>query len=584
MPPLVPYINITNEVSYLKYTNLRTNVTSMIRKAGVTIQEANAVADKDDSLFIQATSGYVVYIKWADVRVPKRRNVSSLAYQLMIWCSAETNLSNLYSDRPISILQVKTSYDTSPLYVDEVRNTSAPFPALTGAVVDPLGFAGGAPLESRVDCAAREVMMFAPADSNGLGNGGRIVRQTKGLAACPSDKYVVSIVTGSFLDPAGLGGAPYSAALSNSPSNLSLLDYSIGTVASMGVFDDNRDVVYGVSNVGNGIFFQYSYQPDRTDYTTDVGAQADLATFAADADGYSNYIDDWKAARMWAVLRTNYSGSQVDIRVPQAAWSLDRLDVDREGSLYDLDPTQHQTAVIKWGVVPGADCQLGFVNRSIVNWVHAFDTRQPEYHLGTAALPIRWELDNRAGACNAAVRQGRAISSCDGEHTVPGRPLSFDTHITQTTLTTQKQVPIISFRMQADRNRGRVHPQRLNLLNTMAAGSCKYELRRNATLVGADWAAGSNYTFDEDAAGTSMSLRDQGSFVEVDTAATEVTGGHTVLSGYLYNSESRDVAMDFSELQLTSRIDGTSDTLTLVCFFIAGVCEIAASMTLVEYD
>lgn len=573
-------IKIYNTPRYLKVVNTQTQVTSLLRKSETLCQamDDSAAANANDSLFLQCNS-HTIYFTFDQVLIPKRLNIQLLLRQLLTWLTNDDTFDRLYTDTPVTAVQVKSSYTKSPLGVDEALNTVAPFPAVGGAVVSAANFAPGVALESVVDSAAREILMIAPADTTAAGGGGRIVRQSKMYAACPSDRNMITVITGSLLDPAGLAGATYADALADPATSLA---YSVGTRYSMGVFDDARDVLYGASNCGNGVFLQYDFDPARTDYTADAQAQLDLAALSAAEQ--ADYIADWKLNRVWAVFRTNYSGAQVDIRVPQRQWNLDRADSLADGSMFDLDATMHLTAVFKWGVVPGAACTVGLVYQSNITWLHAFDTRETMYHIGTASLPLRWELDNRAGTTDARMRQGRAISSCDGSYSVPGRPLTFDTHLTRRTLNVQRPVPIISFRMNALRNRGHILPQRLNILNVLSAGSCKYELRLNPALTGATWAAGSNYSFDEAAAGTSLSLLDQGSFMEVDTAATAVRGGQTLLSGYVYSSESREIEGAFHDIALCSTIAGRPDVLTLVCTFIAGVCEIAASAMFTEYD
>ena len=148
----------------------------------------------------------------------------------------------------------------------------------------------------------------------------------------------------------------------------------------------------------------------------------------------------------------------------------------------------------------------------------------------------------------------------------------------------------MSFRLDPERNRGSLRPTRLSLLNAGSAGTCKYELRLNPALAGATWARGASYTFDSAPTAAhplplTLSLKaDGGSSLQVDTAATEVSGGQTVVSGYLCDAEVRDLDMDFSLTHLHAGIAGEPDVLTLVVTFIQGAVDIAASVQFVESE
>lgn len=177
------------------------------------------------------------------------------------------------------------------------------------------------------------------------------------------------------------------------------------------------------------------------------------------------------------------------------------------------------------------------------------------------------------------MRIGSGSASVESGHVETGTTVSFDTGIVPKSLTVRMQEPVFSVRMTPD-CRGRLSPLRLNLLNTSAGGVCKYELRINAALTGATWSAGDSVTYDQDPGAQGRSLAEQGSRMQVDTAASAVRGGTTVISGYLIDAEVRDLLVDFSDF---SQIDGTTDTLTLVATFMQGSVDLSASIQLREF-
>ena len=89
-----------------------------------------------------------------------------------------------------------------------------------------------------------------------------------------------------------------------------------------------------------------------------------------------------------------------------------------DGSLFDVDPFASQTFVFQYSAAPGIDARFGVMHASGVNWAHVWNTGDPLYQMASSSLPVRWELDNRAGLSNASMLCGGAIVSCDGAHDV----------------------------------------------------------------------------------------------------------------------------------------------------------------------
>lgn len=300
------------------------------------------------------------------------------------------------------------------------------------------------------------------------------------------------------------------------------------------------------------------------------------------------FVASYREAKLWVVLRTNATGTQTDIRVPRFDWNVDQLDVINEGALVDLDPTKTNTYVFRWSAMPGTLCSVGLLHRGQVNWMHEFDSTESAddvpYRLGSASLPLRWELDNRLGLQSASMVQGRGIVSCDGPYDVRGRPFTFDTHVSLTTLTLQQPVPLLSIRLSESRNRGRIQPMRISMMNVDASGTVKYELRLNATLTGDSWTAGESYSFDNAAGTGTQSLSGSGSMSQIDTDATAVSGGLTVVSGYLVDNVTRDLSLDFQDIQLASGISGRPDELTLVGTYIQGSSSVAVALQWTEFN
>lgn len=89
---------------------------------------------------------------------------------------------------------------------------------------------------------------------------------------------------------------------------------------------------------------------------------------------------------------------------------------------------------------------------------------------------------------------------------------------------------------------------------------------------------------DADSGAGTLSLGGFGSFAEVDTDATAVSGGLTVANGFFTDSAFRDVALEFREIRLSSDVSGAADTLTLVYTYMQGVSTVSGGIGWLEYD
>lgn len=567
-------VEFYNEATFIKVYDTQTKLTSYFNKAGLVIQ---AMTDPVNLSFFLRSDSYTGYYKFIDVTVPSRLNIQALMKQIGTWVFDKL-YTEIFTSEPHALTQVKVHYDKSPMHIDEVRNDVVAYPFGTGIVASTLTSA----VSSVHDRDAREVVMIAPVEASLNDDGGRIVRQTRAYNACPSDKYLVATVSGTLLDPDTIGNADYVISHANS----GVMAPTKGTRYRIGVFDDENDTQINKGDSGNGVFIEYHYDPNRTDHLAGSGSENKYAVkkmASLSAANATAFASKYKENKLWVVLRTNVTGSVVESRVPRFDWydTLSKTD----GSLFDFDPTSSDSYVFRWTAAPGMKISVGVLHFGIVNWIHEFDiSDSPTYRLGNSTLPVRWELDNRDGTMECKMRQGMAVVSCDGMYDVLGRPYSFDTHMQQKTLTSQTPVPILSVRLRGSRNRGRIHPQRLSIMNRDSGGVFKYELRLNATLTGATFAKSEAYSYDTASGDGSLALSQYGSFAEVDVRATAVSGGTTLSSGYFTDAEFRDVALELREIYLVSNIAGVADTLTIVCTYIHGAATVSAGINWLEFD
>jgi hypothetical protein len=260
-------------------------------------------------------------------------------------------------------------------------------------------------------------------------------------------------------------------------------------------------------------------------------------------DGTYNYM----------VIRSGSTG--VEERVRQDAWNGDRLNGAggaNNPSGYTLYPDRTQIffADVEWlgcGAV-----RAGFViNGAYVTchqFNHANQSGNTKVYMTTATLPIRYEITN-TGSTSGASMMTQICSTVISEGGYNG----FGTTQSAGTGTTQKRLsnsgtyyPLVSIRLNSSRLDSIVLPRQIDILSP-SVNYYRWVLLQNPTLTGATWATTSP-------TGT----------VDIDLAATAVSGGVEIQSGYASARElSLLSAVDYFQFQLGRTLAGVSDVVTL---------------------
>lgn len=256
------------------------------------------------------------------------------------------------------------------------------------------------------------------------------------------------------------------------------------------------------------------------------------------------------------VIRTYTSGVVVEDRVPQSNWNGDRLTGaggPNNPSGLQLNPalTQILWYDIEWLGVGSVRC--GFIINGVFYTCHTFHHANIPgnitTYMTTATLPLRYEITNTgptSGPSTMTQICNTVIS--EGGYTQIGVIESAGTGISNEITLTTKGVyyPIASIRLAPSRLDAIVCPKQIDLLG-IGENYYRWVLLKNATLTGATWA------------GTSST----GS-VQYDTAATDVTGGIEIESGFAFSKSNIQFGdgINFND-QLGRTLAGVSDTVTL---------------------
>lgn len=298
------------------------------------------------------------------------------------------------------------------------------------------------------------------------------------------------------------------------------------------------------------------------------------------------------AATASFVWRTKVSGSIVDTVVAQSSWSVDHFDGTGPSGV-TLDFTKIQILVIDAQMLYAGRVRVGFDVDGILYWAHYFSIAN-NYALPavqTYNLPVRIDARTTASATtfdwgrfdanngiffrtSRASLGGTAYYECcsvqnNGDEELRGFPVTSPAGIVTTGVTTRR--PIMSIRPKATYNSltNRGHIEDVEVLLRATTNDSFYEIVIGGTLTGAAW--------------TSSGTR---AITEYDTTATAISGGDTLLSGFVISgagsSAGSTIRSSDSRSPLTlSQIDALTATqtpLTLVCTSFSGTSNVTAIM------
>ena len=275
-------------------------------------------------------------------------------------------------------------------------------------------------------------------------------------------------------------------------------------------------------------------------------------------DGTYNYM----------VIRSGSTG--VEERVRQDAWNGDRLNGagganNPSGITLYPDRTQIFYTDVEWLGV--GNVRVGFViNGQYVlchTFQHANQVGNTKVYMTTATLPIRYEITN-TGATSSASMMTQICSTVisEGGYNSFGTTQSAGTGTTQVRLTNANTYyPMVSIRLSSGRLDSIVVPRQIDVLSP-TVNYYRWVLLLNPTLTGATWATTSP-------SGT----------VNIDLAATAVSGGSEIQSGYASARELTQLSnVDFFQFQLGRTLAGVSDVVTLALAATANNADVLAEL------
>lgn len=221
------------------------------------------------------------------------------------------------------------------------------------------------------------------------------------------------------------------------------------------------------------------------------------------------------------IRRTFTSGSPVDNVILRSTWNGDKLDGEgRSGVTLDIAKANIYEIQFQWF---GVGIVRFFINGILVHELDNQNTLIVPY-MRTAQLPLHWEVVNTGASSAASLTYICGSVTVEGGQHPPYYVFGAFNSIDKTV--TVVEVPVLSIRPKSTFNSitNRMLIQPFLSIISCEGGRSGYRFVFNGSLTGAAWASA-----------------DSNSGVEFDTTATLLTGGSTVLRGFLPSAEDSTV-------------------------------------------
>lgn len=307
----------------------------------------------------------------------------------------------------------------------------------------------------------------------------------------------------------------------------------------------------------------FPYQPGKSMLIMETFVMAAAKTGLRQRVGYYDFRDGFFLEQddddIYFVRRSNSSGSVVETRIAKSEWNITPLDgTGADNITLDLTVAQILFTQIEWLGV--GSVTMGFVIKGKFIPCHRFDhSNEPgavTTYMGTACLPIRYEIENTAAT--SASDTLKAICQTvisEGGYQLEGRPTAVGHSIVtpRTTVTAQNGliIPMISIRLKANREGAVVIPTNYSFAPITAANYEIFIIQEAVTSGGA-WTS----------AGTTSS-------VEYNLTPTSYTNGRILDKGYVVATNQSSVAPSFSGFPFQYQLERNSFTSTRYEFVIA---------------
>jgi hypothetical protein len=294
----------------------------------------------------------------------------------------------------------------------------------------------------------------------------------------------------------------------------------------------------------------FRYQPGKSQLVFLTGVMGALKANVTQRLGYfdadNGLFFEQNGTDLRVVQRSKASGSVVDTAVNQSAWNTDKLDGTGASGL-TIDMSKSQIFVIDFEWLGVGRVRFGFIIDGKIYYCHQFLNANSLsiVYMARPHLPCRYEIRNTGVAASpTTMKQICCTVISEGGFNLPGVMRTIDTGSSAISVGTTL-IPLLSLRLKSANIRAKLRILRthIEVVNTQ---TLLWKMLWNPSLTGPTWTS---------VGSTAIS--------EYDVAASAVTGGETLLSGYVTGNDSQDVNDILNRLHINSTIAGVSDIVTI---------------------
>jgi hypothetical protein len=280
----------------------------------------------------------------------------------------------------------------------------------------------------------------------------------------------------------------------------------------------------------------FAYQPGKSLLVLETFCMAPARVGLRQRIGYfdtnNGFYLEQDGNDVYFVRRSSSSGSLVTTRIAKSDWNISKLDgTDADKIILNLETSQILYINLEWLGV--GSVIMGFViNGQFIpchRWDHANTTGETTTYMGTARLPLRYEIENTSatGVSDTLKFICQSVIS-EGGYELVGRPRAIGHAITAPRSTIQAQVnttvPMLSIRLKEGRDNSVVIPTNFSFA-PLTSANYQYFIIQQAITSGGGWV---------DAGATSS--------VEYNLTPTSYTNGRIIDEGYVISTNQASVA------------------------------------------
>jgi hypothetical protein len=550
------FVRIFSDKQHIRIEDKSTRVTSYMLKSNLVIQKDN------DSTFFLKNDSYVKYIKFGDVALPHMSDDDGI--DKLISIIIDMMNTEVYYEI-ITVNEMEQADIVLDLSVNTDKNEYHITEQYTGGQGGQLPTITHDPINHYVDMEI--ISTDGSLDTT-------IVRQSKAYMNIPSGKLNIALVSGVLLKNNNVGGLDSTTGI-----------YRIGAADLVGSSGDHFISKIGIFDSDDGLFVQYKAE--------------------INADGVK--VDDGLS------IVKMFNGSSLNgkiFEIPQADWNVDTCDSQGPSGI-TLNAGEMNTFIFRQGTLPKTFMQVGVMNKGAAVLIHEFTDS-----LYFVKLPLRWEVSQKNTTpqpSGLSMVQNNAVVLSNEKHysqTTHHNYICKDNHFRKINDTFRTDV-IFDIRLNEAHNRSKLKLEKIHIINKETSGIVLWKLFRNGTLYNAlidpddsnlidqgpeynpsnpeldnhdNWTATISHAHIISLESSQTYNTGSGDIDYIDYLTIDESTASLISSGYIYGNNVTEINLESDTNVIYSDIEGVSDHLTLVAYYVNAPAELQATITWKEYE